>query len=244
MAAAAEAVGAYTLGDPRDDSTTMGPMALPGAPGFIDSQIADATAKGARLVVGGGATSDQAGNGRFSRPALLADCDETMRAMSEETFGPLLACAPVADEHEAVKRMNDSAYGLSAAVYTDDKALATWMSRRGDRRGSHPSVGPDPTGCSGGRSGLDRTFRRSVRIRQDVQAVGPDSTGRFGLRCVRLSTFGIRAGVDAGTFFQNRCDYLDPYLAWTGAKDSGFGASLSRHGFRAVTRLRSFHARE
>ncbi|MEM6991209.1 MAG: aldehyde dehydrogenase family protein [Myxococcota bacterium] len=50
--------------------------------------------------------------------------------------------------------------------------------------------------------------------------------------------------IDAGTVFQNRCDYLDPGLAWTGVKDSGHGASLSRLGFLSVTRPKSFHLRQ
>lgn len=49
--------------------------------------------------------------------------------------------------------------------------------------------------------------------------------------------------VDAGTVYVNRCDYLDPGLAWTGVKDSGFGCSLSKLGFRSVTRPKSFHLR-
>jgi acyl-CoA reductase-like NAD-dependent aldehyde dehydrogenase len=49
--------------------------------------------------------------------------------------------------------------------------------------------------------------------------------------------------LEAGTIFANRCDYLDPRLAWTGFKESGRGASLGRYGFEAVTRPRSFHLR-
>ena len=47
--------------------------------------------------------------------------------------------------------------------------------------------------------------------------------------------------VDTGTFFMNRCDYLDPGLAWTGVKDSGRGSTLSKLGFDALTRPKSFH---
>jgi acyl-CoA reductase-like NAD-dependent aldehyde dehydrogenase len=55
----------------------------------------------------------------------------------------------------------------------------------------------------------------------------------------------IRIGqrVDTGTFFQNRCDYLDPGLAWVGVKDSGRGCSLSRVGYEQLTRPKSFHLR-
>jgi acyl-CoA reductase-like NAD-dependent aldehyde dehydrogenase len=53
----------------------------------------------------------------------------------------------------------------------------------------------------------------------------------------------LAARVEAGTVFANRCDYLDPFLAWTGVKDSGRGASLGRHGFDSVTRPKSLHLR-
>lgn len=55
----------------------------------------------------------------------------------------------------------------------------------------------------------------------------------------------VRIGdrVETGTWFMNRCDYLDPALAWTGVKDSGHGCSLSRLGYEAVTRPKSFHLR-
>jgi acyl-CoA reductase-like NAD-dependent aldehyde dehydrogenase len=49
--------------------------------------------------------------------------------------------------------------------------------------------------------------------------------------------------IDTGTVFMNRCDYLDPALPWTGVKDSGRGATLSRVGFEALTRPKSFHLR-
>ena len=51
----------------------------------------------------------------------------------------------------------------------------------------------------------------------------------------------LAGSVQAGTIFMNRCDYLDPLLTWTGYKDSGKGSSLSRHAFRSVTRLKSYH---
>ena len=53
----------------------------------------------------------------------------------------------------------------------------------------------------------------------------------------------LAARVEAGTVFANRCDYLDPLLAWTGIKHSGRGASLGRYGFESVTRPKSLHLR-
>jgi acyl-CoA reductase-like NAD-dependent aldehyde dehydrogenase len=53
----------------------------------------------------------------------------------------------------------------------------------------------------------------------------------------------IGDGIATGTVFMNRCDYVDPSLAWTGVKDTGRGASMSRLGFEALTRPKSFHLR-
>jgi acyl-CoA reductase-like NAD-dependent aldehyde dehydrogenase len=53
----------------------------------------------------------------------------------------------------------------------------------------------------------------------------------------------LAARIEAGTVFVNRCDYVDPSLAWTGIKDSGFGCTLSSLAFAQVTRPKSFHVR-
>jgi acyl-CoA reductase-like NAD-dependent aldehyde dehydrogenase len=83
----------------------------------------------------------------------------------------------VASDEDAVKLMNDSRYGLTAAVFTEDVDRAVAI---GDR-------------------------------------------------------------VETGTWFMNRCDYLDPALAWTGVKDSGRGCTLSTVGYEHLTRPKSFH---
>ena len=117
--------GDYVLGDPADPSTTMGPMAQPGAPSFLEGQVADAVAKGATLLCGGSATTDAAGLGRFFQPTLLADCDHSMSAMVDESFGPLLAVQKVSGDDEAVRCINDSQFGLTAALFTRSQARAT-----------------------------------------------------------------------------------------------------------------------
>ncbi len=80
------------------------------------------------------------------------------------------------------------------------------------------------------------------------EAVALANDSDFGLTAsvwTRDADTGLRIAerLDAGTVYQNRCDYLDPGLAWTGVKDSGCGASLSRLGFLSVTRPKSFHLR-
>jgi len=100
----------------------------PGAPGSVDvgaitsarqletieSQLADALAKGARVTTGG---SRIEGDGRFFAPTVLADVSDTMTCMTQETFGPVLAVQRVSDAGEAVAAINDSPYGLGAAVF-------------------------------------------------------------------------------------------------------------------------------
>jgi acyl-CoA reductase-like NAD-dependent aldehyde dehydrogenase len=87
-----------------------------------------------------------------------------------------------------------------------------------------------------------------MAVRDDEEAVGLMNDSRYGLTASIWTTdveaaIGIGDRVDTGTWFLNRCDYLDPALAWTGVKDSGRGCSLSRLGYEALTRPKSFHLR-
>lgn len=85
-------------------------------------------------------------------------------------------------------------------------------------------------------------------VADDAEAVALMNDSDFGLTASVwtrdvAAAHGIGAQVETGTFFLNRCDYLDPALAWTGVKDSGRGCTLSRVGFEALTRPKSFHFR-
>ena len=87
-----------------------------------------------------------------------------------------------------------------------------------------------------------------MAVKDDDEAVSLMNDSRYGLTASIWTTdvdAAIRIGdrVDTGTWFLNRCDYLDPALAWTGVKDSGRGCSLSRLGYEALTRPKSFHLR-
>jgi acyl-CoA reductase-like NAD-dependent aldehyde dehydrogenase len=102
-----------------------------------------------------------------------------MPVMREEIFGPVAGIMRVRSDDEAVDLMNDSDFGLTAAVWTEDAAAAEALGQR----------------------------------------------------------------VHTGTWFMNRCDYLDPALAWVGVKDSGRGCTLSVVGYEHLTRPKSFHLR-
>ncbi len=164
----------YTLGDPMDADTTLGPLANAASLRDLERQVQDACARGARVLTGG---SSQAG--RFFEATLLTDCPNDCEVMQEESFGPLLPVLRVASDEEALARVNDTRYGLTASIWTADAERAEWFA----------------------------------------------------------------AGHDAGTIFQNRCDYLDPALPWTGYRDSGKGSTLSKHGFAHLTRRKAIHFR-
>jgi acyl-CoA reductase-like NAD-dependent aldehyde dehydrogenase len=87
-----------------------------------------------------------------------------------------------------------------------------------------------------------------MAVKDDDEAIVLMNDSRYGLTASIWTSdveAAIRIGdrVETGTWFQNRCDYLDPALAWTGVKDSGRGCSLSQLGYNALTRPKSFHLR-
>ena len=85
-----------------------------------------------------------------------------------------------------------------------------------------------------------------MRVESDEEAVGLMNDSDFGLTAAVFTrdaqaALEIGAAVEAGTWFMNRCDTLDPALAWSGVKQTGRGVSLSTLGFDALTRPQSFH---
>ncbi len=88
-----------------------------------------------------------------------------------------------------------------------------------------------------------------MKVRDDEEAVTLMNDSPYGLTASIWTRDTDRAAelgnqIETGTVFMNRCDYLDPYLAWTGVKDTGRGVSLSKYGFDALTQPKSFHLRE
>ncbi|PMR70320.1 aldehyde dehydrogenase family protein [Halomonas heilongjiangensis] len=165
------------LGNPTDAATTLGPLVKPAAADFVRGQIEEAVAAGARAWIDPGDYPLSTPGSAYLAPQVLTGVDHTMRVMREESFGPVVGIMPVDSDDQAIELMNDSDFGLTAAVFTRDIAAGEAIARR----------------------------------------------------------------LEAGTVFTNRCDYLDPELAWTGVKHSGRGCSLSRLGYETLTRPKSFH---
>ena len=117
-----DVVRGYVVGDPLDERTYVGPLTRGDvALTLLAEQVADARAHGGRVLLGGQRVPRP---GFFFAPTVLVDVDHTMRAMREETFGPLIGLAPVASDDQAVALMSDTEYGLTASVYTPDRARA------------------------------------------------------------------------------------------------------------------------
>nr|WP_298690602.1 aldehyde dehydrogenase family protein [uncultured Dongia sp.] len=169
----------YQLGNPLDTSTNLGPMVRTSAAEFVRGQVADAVKRGAKSLVDTKLFPADKPGTPYVAPQVLVNVDHSMSVMSEESFGPVIGIMKVKNDDEAVKLMNDSKYGLTAALWTSDEIAA--------------------------------------------RKIGNE--------------------LETGTVFMNRCDYLDPALAWVGVKDSGRGATLSRVGYEMLTRPKSFHFR-
>ncbi|MBX3189487.1 MAG: aldehyde dehydrogenase family protein [Labilithrix sp.] len=131
LAAAEPLVRAYAIGDPTSDATTLGPIAQPWHVKELSDFIADAKAKGAKVIAGGEPAS-VSGKGRFFQATLLRDVPQGAALMQKESFGPILAVAPVASDEEALARMNDSRLGLTASVWTADRDRADRLARQLD----------------------------------------------------------------------------------------------------------------
>ena len=169
----------YVLGSPVDPETTLGPVVRTAAADEIRRQIAASVAAGARAALDEKAFAASQSGTPYLAPQVLLGVDHSMPVMREEIFGPVAGIMKVGSDEEAIRLMNDSAFGLTAAIWTSDEEAAL--------------------------------------------AIGDE--------------------VQTGTWFMNRCDYLDPALAWVGVKDSGRGCTLSAIGYEHLTRPKSFHLR-
>jgi succinate-semialdehyde dehydrogenase/glutarate-semialdehyde dehydrogenase len=116
-----EAVGALKVGDGLEAGTQQGPLIDAAAVAKVEEHIADAVAKGGRVIAGG---KRHALGGTFFQPTVLADATPAMLVSSEETFGPLAPLFRFHTEEEALRLANDTPYGLASYFYTRDLARA------------------------------------------------------------------------------------------------------------------------
>jgi glyceraldehyde-3-phosphate dehydrogenase (NADP+) len=107
-------VEALTVGDQLADQTKVGPLVREADAVRVESWINEAVAAGARLVTGGQR------HGALYRPAILDDVDPNMRVSRDELFGPAVAVTYFDDIDEAIRLANDTRYGLSAGIFTQD----------------------------------------------------------------------------------------------------------------------------
>jgi len=120
-------VKSFKLGDPTVEGTYIGPLTRRAQLDVLDAQIADATAKGAKIETGGARLVTP---GNFFEPTVLTGVTHDMRVMKEESFGPIIGIMKVANDEEALFAMNDTEYGLTAGVYGKDRDRArTILSR-------------------------------------------------------------------------------------------------------------------
>jgi acyl-CoA reductase-like NAD-dependent aldehyde dehydrogenase len=111
-------VGQLKLGNPFDASTTLGPMAHKRFARTVRDQTAEAIAAGAKPLLDPKKFADD--GGAYLAPQILVNVDHSMRVMKEEPFGPVVGIMKVSSDAEAIHLMNDSPYGLTASVWTED----------------------------------------------------------------------------------------------------------------------------
>src|SRR5262249_19190099 len=114
-------VKGYRRGDPLDEKTYIGPLTRAPQLKVLEEQVKDAVKKGARVLAGGKRVK---GKGYWFEPTVLVDVNHSMEVMREESFGPVIGLMPVKDDRDAVAKMNDTEYGLTAGVYTPDRKRA------------------------------------------------------------------------------------------------------------------------
>lgn len=121
VARVAERMGDALIGDPMDETTTIGPMVSVRQRDIVEKYIKIGQEEGARLVKGGKVID---GDGFYIEPTLFADVTDAMTIAREEIFGPVMSVLRFSDEQEVIARANATEYGLAAGVFTADLTRA------------------------------------------------------------------------------------------------------------------------
>jgi acyl-CoA reductase-like NAD-dependent aldehyde dehydrogenase len=119
----------FVIGDPFDESTTMGPLVSKRQRDRVEDYIAMGFAEGAKIATGGGRPSHLP-TGWYIEPTVFVDASNSMRFAREEIFGPVAALIPYEGQDEAVAIANDSPYGLHGGVFTQDDEAALAVARQ------------------------------------------------------------------------------------------------------------------
>ena len=114
-------VSGYKIGLPTEAGVYIGPLTRSNQLHVLEEQVADAKTKGATLLLGGKRINRK---GYYFEPTVLVDVNNDMKIMQEESFGPVIGIMKVKDDHEALKLMGDTVYGLTASVYTKSQDRA------------------------------------------------------------------------------------------------------------------------
>lgn len=114
-------VEGYRIGDPMDETTYIGAITRRPQIDVLKKQVADAKKKGAKVALGG---KPLPGKGNRFEPTVLTGVNASMAVMRDESFGPIIGIEAVDNDADAVARMNDSEFGLTAGVYTTDAKRA------------------------------------------------------------------------------------------------------------------------
>ncbi|HVY73362.1 MAG TPA: aldehyde dehydrogenase family protein [Puia sp.] len=114
-------VRSWKMGSPEEEGVYIGPLSRKQQVAVLEVQVADAVAKGARILTGGKRADRK---GYFFEPTVLADTTQNMLVMQEESFGPIIGIMKVRDDQEALEKMKDTEYGLTASVYSSSRERA------------------------------------------------------------------------------------------------------------------------
>jgi len=114
-------VKSWKAGLPNEEGIYIGPLSRNEQLNLLETQVADALNKGASILTGGQKIN---GKGYFFEPTVLVNVNHTMAVMKDESFGPVIGIMKVKSDEEAIQLMQDTEYGLTAAVYSADKRKA------------------------------------------------------------------------------------------------------------------------
>ena len=127
---AVEAAKGFTLGDPMQETTRLGPLSSQMQRDRVREYIRKGQAEGAELLTGGADQPEGVPGGYFVKPTVFGKVKNSMAIAQEEIFGPVLSIIAYKDEEDAVRIANDSPYGLAGAVWSGDEARAQKVARR------------------------------------------------------------------------------------------------------------------